>query len=443
MKRILLSLGLTLLSVSALAVKGDYPAVKLSVNSETGLFAKGEKIVFSGRLVKPVTEPLSMVILREALPVDTLEVTLTSKDTPIYECSFDETASVIVRVGPSSDLKSYKDAGAVVAPENYRPGFDDPADFVQYWEGQKAALRASKPEATMTPVEMPEGAKPGYEAFALEISMPEGRPVHGYVVKPVEAKVGSIPIIMSFHGAGVNKPHNKSSLNTAASNATYGKGAISIDMNAHGYPDDQPQSYYDDLEHGDLAGYRTRRLTTREDYYFRLMVLRALRALDYLCTLPEWDGKRVVVSGGSQGGFQSMALAGIDSRVTYIKVGNPAHTDLASPRQGRKQAWPAVYERIMKSKKESAIIEDILPYFDASNFIRHTNAILDVSVGLQDTTCPTGCVLAAYNVCPSKDKTIWINPFNGHGAKMDKEQKAEFKRLVDVPRWEKLNEYMK
>ena len=41
------------------------------------------------------------------------------------------------------------------------------------------------------------------------------------------------------------------------------------------------------------------------------MYLRDSRALDYLLTRPDWDGKTIVLTGGSMGGQQSLALAGL------------------------------------------------------------------------------------------------------------------------------------
>ena len=51
--------------------------------------------------------------------------------------------------------------------------------------------------------------------------------------------------------------------------------------------------------------------TDREISYFLNMYLRDSRVLDYLMTRPDWDGKTIVLMGGSMGGQQSLALAGL------------------------------------------------------------------------------------------------------------------------------------
>jgi cephalosporin-C deacetylase len=46
-----------------------------------------------------------------------------------------------------------------------------------------------------------------------------------------------------------------------------------------------------------------------------------IRAIDVLTEQPEWDGRTVAVFGISQGGFQAIAAAGLDPRVTFFAAG--------------------------------------------------------------------------------------------------------------------------
>ena len=70
------------------------------------------------------------------------------------------------------------------------------------------------------------------------------------------------------------------------------------------------------------------------------MFLRLTRALEFLTSQPEWDGKILMVEGGSQGGGQSLAAAGLDSRVTFIAAGVPAICDHSGKAIGRINGWP-------------------------------------------------------------------------------------------------------
>ena len=65
--------------------------------------------------------------------------------------------------------------------------------------------------------------------------------------------------------------------------------------------------------------------TDREKSYFLNMYLRDSRVLDYLLTRPDWDGKTMVLMGGSMGGQQSLALAGLrPEKISAVLVCVPA-----------------------------------------------------------------------------------------------------------------------
>ena len=412
MRRISLTLLVSLIAVFAAEAK-VFTTVSLDINKETGIYKKGEKIVFTGKLHEAVDEPLVMTVFENGLEVEKHQVDLTSENTVIYECSYDKATSIIVQVGIESQKKAFTSVGAVVAPEEFTPGFDEPEDFMEYWNKQIARLRKSKAKVTMIPVNSPE-CEEGYKAYALEISMPEGNPVRGYLAMPENAKKKSLPVVVYTHGAGVDKPGNRAHVKTAMKHAKMGGGAISLDINAHGFLNDQPEEYYKDLNRGELKNYRSRELTTRDEYYFRLMFLRLVRAMDYLCSLQEWDKERVAVIGESQGGLQAAAIACLDSRVNLSILTCPAHTDLAGTRQGRKSSWPGIYDIAMKSTPD--LIDGILPYFDGANFLRHVQSKVVVEVGLSDLTSPPACVYAGYNVCPSTEKVIMGVPHRPHSA---------------------------
>jgi dienelactone hydrolase len=68
--------------------------------------------------------------------------------------------------------------------------------------------------------------------------------------------------------------------------------------------------------------------TDRETSYFLNMYLRDSRALDYLTTRPDWDGKTIVLMGTSMGGQQSIVLAGLrPEKITAVLVCVPSGTD--------------------------------------------------------------------------------------------------------------------
>lgn len=395
------------LLASVMAAAKPYEDVTLFVNRPDGQFAKGEKIVFSAVAEKDITEPLTMKIFEEGSLVKTMPVKITRDTSVIYECSYDRKMSVFIQVTPGGKLTNA--VGAIVAPEEYRPGYDQPKDFKKYWRSQVAAMRKVKPVITRTPMALPAEDAAKYDAWALELSMHQGPSVHGYLVMPKGAAKKSLPIVIFAHSAGVNDVSKRSSLPQALSFAKMGGGAIALDMNAHGMLDGQPQSYYDDLMKNELKSYQSRPLTERDDFYFRLMYLREVRTMDFACTLPEWDGKRALVYGGSQGGGQSLAIAGLDSRITAACVNVPAMTDLGGSTLDRQNGWPGYATDALTEKGRS-----ILPYFDGAIFAQHTKAKIIMGAGFVDETCYAGCVLSAFNACPSEDKVLFTSPYRWH-----------------------------
>ncbi|MEY3853770.1 MAG: hypothetical protein RI910_2750 [Verrucomicrobiota bacterium] len=230
---------------------------------------------------------------------------------------------------------------------------------------------------------------PGVESF--DVTAPAlGMPISAYMAKPVGATPKSLPIILTVHGAGVND----SSLGGSASWAA--RGFLAMDMNAHGLPNGKPRQYYADLYAGPMKGYRYENRQDREKGYFTGMMLRLVRAIDVLTAQPEWDGKHVVVSGTSQGGFQAIAAAGIDGRVTFFAAGVPAGCDHSGMLVNRIAGWPKIVP-VEDGKPDQAVLE-AARYVDCVNFAARTKAKgAYFTVGFIDATCPPTSVYAAYN----------------------------------------------
>lgn len=441
--RILLAVVFLMAGISAQAQRNLLTKVSLTLNKESGVYAKGETVQVYGALTQPFDSLLTMTVYEggvrhyraiQEVP-ETKTVKLTAQPQVIYEGSFDEAKAVMISV--AADKTSSSMVGFMVAPEDFRPGYEMPKDFMAYWKKQKASLRKSKPEVKLTPIPLNSPDDAGYEAFSIEISMPEGNPVRGYLAKPKQAAKRSLPIAMLVHAAGVSGSWCRASLSNALRYAKKGKGVIAIDFNAHGYVEDQPQQYYVDLENGALKNYSTRPLTTRDDFYFRLMYLREVRALDYVCSLPEWDGKRALVYGESQGGGQAEAIAGLDKRITCVVSNVPALTDLGGVRQKRQSGWPP-YDREALTPEG----EKVLAYFDGAFFLQFSKARLFMVSGFIDETCHAACVQAAYNVAKSKDKQIHTFPYRWHSG-TNKPYDKVWNETIGKAREDFINDFLK
>ncbi len=138
-------------------------------------------------------------------------------------------------------------------------------------------------------------------------------------------------------------------------------------------------------------GYQSVGNTSRETSYFLNMYLRDSRVLDYLLTRPDWDGKTIVLMGGSMGGQQSLALAGLrPEKISAVLVCVPAGADSNGDLHGRKAGypnWPSANPDVMTTAL----------YFDTVNFTPRIKAPVMAGIGFIDTISPPAGIWTALN----------------------------------------------
>ena len=330
----------------------------------------------------------------------------------LTRCYYEPTSVMLKFRNPDSkqQKKDFTDIGYCVGMEGFKPGFEKPADFYEWWQSQVAKLRTLPIESKMTEVEVPEKYADEYVCYDIEVNCGEGGvPVRGYMAMPKGAKNKSLPICIFTHGAGVKGDGNRSKIDVALRYARQGGGSISLDINAHGMLNGQPQEYYDKLDKTTLKDYKDRPLENREDYYFRGMYLRVQRALDWLCTLPQWDGERVLVIGHSQGGAQTAAICGLDNRVTHAVIREPGMMDLGGFLAGRKSGPPHLVELYGQTEE----FMKWAPYFDVAFFLEHSKAKLIYECGWVDMSCTPSSMMVGYNLAGG-DKKICTSPYRRH-----------------------------
>ncbi|MCB1235032.1 MAG: acetylxylan esterase [Verrucomicrobiae bacterium] len=300
-------------------------------------------------------------------------------------------------------------AAAAMSPDRLTPSRELPADFEAFWEEQKQRLAAVPPDPKMRPYRLPTGHPRDVEIFDTQVRCEGDWPVSGYYARPQNAEPGSLPAVLWVHGAGVRS----ASAPKAASGAK--EGFLSFDLNAHGIANGQPELFYQALERdGRLKNYRHQGRENRDGMYFRGMFLRLVRAVDFLASQPEWDGKTLAVIGHSQGGAQALVAGGLDERVTFVGAGVPAMCDHTGMLRKRVSGWPKLVP-ILPDGRPDPVIAEVSRYYDAVNFAGRCHAEAIVSVGFIDSTCPpTGC-LVAYNQLRGP-KTLIREPAMAHAA---------------------------
>ena len=392
-----------------------------------GVYAKGDTVKVFAEVDKET--PALVKVYKNGQFTGVSETVLPEGRSEVFRGTYDEAAALMIRLANPSDQKDSTTVGAIVAPEEFRPGFEEPADFRDFWAKQLKTLRKQKMKVKLTPVEVPDKDADKYVCYDLEINCLDFRPVRGYLAMPRGARRRSLPIVIYAHSAGkLTAPYTKATVKKAVSLAKSGSGAIALDINAHGILNGQDEAYYESLQK-ELNGYSSWKVTDHETYYFRGMFLRMVRALDYLCTRKEWDRKRVLVTGGSQGGAQSAALAGLDPRVNMVVVDVPAMWDMGGILMGRTSCWSKPLEREGVDSPAAKIV----PYYDAANMMRYYKGKLVVNVGLIDLTCPPASVWSVFNICPASSKEIHPCAWKGHSGRYSvptKEGRAQMRSTM-------------
>ena len=386
------------------------PVLKVSADREEALYKVGEPFRFLIELTddgKPLAgEKIYCNFIGEETARGRAEVTTDAAGKAEVSRTFDRPG--FIRCAASAQVGGKKvsaSGGAGAEPEKIVPARPEPADFDAYWAGVKAELNAMPLKVKLTQVEPPQkGVRDRVKVYDFEINMPSGRPVRGYLAMPSGAAAKSLPAQVSFHGAGVRG--SSMPVGTAL------KGRIAIDINAHGIENGKPKEYYENLLKGDLRSYRYDGRTSRDTIYFRGMYQRIYRTLQFVKSLPEWDGRTLIAVGTSQGGGQALVAAGIDPDVTCCVAYVPALCDHGGFAVGRESGWPRFHKEEGGTSPEVMTAAD---YIDAVNFARKiTGADTVLTTGFIDLSCTPSSVFAAYNVIPSGSKQIWCSPPSDH-----------------------------
>jgi cephalosporin-C deacetylase len=367
--------------------------ITLNQTNKSGVYKKGQKISVKAFSANQAGDTLHVNILKNNIQLVEHKDFLIGKDTMlIYDGVCGDPCSIIVETKSKGGNASL---GMLVNPELLKPGVECPKDFDAYWNNIKKTFTKLPYVIKKSGIEASSTEK-GYTCENIEINCLGSRPVRGYYAKPENAAKGSLPIVLLVHAAGVKGSWCRSEPKNALAYAKM--GAICFDLNAHGMLNGQPDSYYADLENGELKTYWLQGITKRDEVYFRGMYLRLLRTIDFLSRQPEWDGKRILVIGESQGGGQALVAAGLDNRVSAVVAIVPAMCDWFGVLNGRMGGWPQPFES--DASKDEML--KALPYFDAANILKDSKAIIYAEIGFIDMTCPSTSVYAALNQAKSQ-----------------------------------------
>lgn len=279
-------------------------------------------------------------------------------------------------------------------PELIKPTTEVPADFNEFWEKAKAEVASLplNPKLVLLPERCTE--KVNVYHASIEYFKP-GTRMYGILCVP--KKPGKYPALLRVPGAGVRPYFGVTDL------AEY--GIITFEIGIHGIPVNMEESVYNLLRYNALEGYWLFNMDDRDRYYFKHVYIGCKRAVDFIFSLPEFDGTNLAVCGQSQGGGLSIITAALDTRIKYLAIFWPALCDMTGYLYNRAGGWPPVGTD--KDKIETS------KYYDAVNFARTLKIPGFYSWGYNDLSCPPTSMFAAYNVI-NAPKELLIVQETGH-----------------------------
>ena len=319
------------------------------------------------------------------------------------------------RIVREKSVPTIFDLGAGVAIGKIAPAAAEPADFDALWARHRANLAgvAWKDAVQLKAIPSPVA---GMRLYEFSLPCYGGHPATGHLAVP--EKAGTYPAWAKFFGYNESWTYRRA----IAPPRTFAANRLSIWVSAHGFEMGHEESYY--------KGERQRRTSNGyghafdpaqnadpETAYFAGMTYRIMRALEFLKSRPEWDGKNLTVTGGSQGGLQSIWAAALVPGVSECAISIPWCCDMAGSANGRNHGtW---YVKWAPG----------LGYYDPVNMAPRIPATCRVTVamaGLGDYVCPPTGVMAFYNRIAKAPKSILFVQNAQHGNHLQSKPEQSF-----------------
>jgi cephalosporin-C deacetylase len=300
----------------------------------------------------------------------------------------------------------------------YKPTLYREADFEEFWNTTVAAAVAQPLNNELIPYDLPIR---GLQCYAVRFDGFEGGRLAGWYVRPTSR--GKFPGVCVYHGYSgrAARPLELSSI------AAQGICVLSMDCRGqNGQSQDAAV-----VSEGFASGWMTKGVRDPKQYYFRYVYADAVRALELLANREEVDASRLAITGGSQGGALTLAVASLSERPMLALADIPFLCDfrraIAIATQG---PYPEIVTFLKSFPKHYEQVLRTLSYCDCMNLSPWIKCRTVVCNCLWDDVCPPSTIFAAYNHMTA-EKQIEIYPFHKHEVPYDHGE-TKFRLLMDT-----------
>ncbi len=392
-----------------------YSVEDLKLDHPDGIYRSGETLQLTGMLCrggKPVSEGALRIILKwEGKEIGMTDIPCTGAPF-LFTYRSDKPGwiyfglQVIYREGKIVDhpareiLQARKrllvdEIGAIYDPEKLRFAGQAPDDLMEFWAEERRKLDRVPFDTVTEPLD---SGDPAVELYSVTVQAGVDRPVTAYLAFPKGAKAGSLPAYVEYLSLCWSDAHAEFAVNAAR------RGALGMAATWHGFPIGRETAFYEECAKKVNTHSGT---NDRLKWFFHDVMIRTLRALDYVKSRPEWNHKDLIVQGGSLGGAETSVAAALDPDVTLALVSVCSFCEFDGRPAGRAMRW--------NTEDGSPEVLRALSYYDVCNLTPHFHSETYFCAGYADEACHPSKVLAAYNNLPvGIIKGYYGNPRTGH-----------------------------
>jgi cephalosporin-C deacetylase len=291
----------------------------------------------------------------------------------------------------------------------YDPPLPAPGDLDAFWEQTLSETRAHDLQPVVSRAVSPLAV---LDSFDVSWRGFGGDPIRGWLHLPAGRATGDgpLPAVIQYQGYGGGRGLVFENTFWAAA------GYAHLVMDTRGQGSGWSTGDTPDPAGSAPAqpGFMTRGLTDPAHYYYRRVYADAVRAVEFMRTVDAVDGSAIAVTGASQGGGLSLAVAALADGVRAVMPDVPFLCDF---RRSSRVAMTNPYLEIVRYLAAHRDHEErafaTLSYFDGAVLARRASAPALFSVALMDETCPPSTVYAAFNAYGGP-KQIVSYPYNDH-----------------------------
>jgi cephalosporin-C deacetylase len=296
--------------------------------------------------------------------------------------------------------------------EAYRPDVPEPEGLDEFWRETLTQSRVLGAEPKLEPVRTPVR-----ELLVEDLTFTGfgGDPVRGWVTRP--RRGGRLPVVVEFLGYNGGRGLPGERLQWAAA------GFVHVLMDTRGQGSGWGSGGVTPDPHGSgpaVPGFMTRGIEDPSGFYYRRVYTDAVLLVDAVRSLPFADPDRVAVTGGSQGGGISIAVAGLAGDAVWACM--PDVPFLCHFRRAVELTPRAPFTEIAQYLAvHRGSVDQVfrtLSFFDGVVLGRRATAPALFSVALMDDIVLPSTVYAAYHGYgvhhAVEDRGIEVYPYNGH-----------------------------